>query len=89
MRARCAILVSGIEISSCFQVALLINRILTIVPEERRTPAVETCLQRMSDSTVILSAKCNAPMFSANDTCSAAYAVANSAKQLLVTVHQL
>lgn len=72
-----------------FQVGILINRILTVVPEERRTPAVEACLQRMSDSTVILSAKCNAPMFSVNDTCAAAFAVANSAKQLLVNVHQL
>ncbi|KAM3726083.1 ARF GTPase-activating protein [Dirofilaria immitis] len=67
-----------------YSVGILINRILTIVPEERRTPAVEACLQRMSDSTVILSAKCNAPMFSVNDTCAAAFAVANSAKQLLV-----
>uniref|UniRef100_A0A915PQ10 Arf-GAP domain-containing protein n=1 Tax=Setaria digitata TaxID=48799 RepID=A0A915PQ10_9BILA len=72
-----------------YSVGMLINRILTVVPEERRTPAVEACLQRMSDSTVILSAKCNAPMFSVNDTCAAAYAVANSAKQLLVNVHQL
>ncbi|KAL3982297.1 putative GTPase activating protein for Arf family protein [Acanthocheilonema viteae] len=72
-----------------YSVGILINRILTVVPEERRTPAVEACLQRMSDSTVILSAKCNAPMFSVNDTCAAAFAVANSAKQLLVNVHQL
>uniref|UniRef100_A0AAF5PHQ3 GTP-ase activating protein for Arf containing protein n=1 Tax=Wuchereria bancrofti TaxID=6293 RepID=A0AAF5PHQ3_WUCBA len=72
-----------------YSVGILISRILTIIPEERRTPAVETCLQRMSDSTVILSAKCNAPTFSVNDTCAAAFAVANSAKQLLVNVHQL
>ncbi|EJD76064.1 GTP-ase activating protein for Arf containing protein, variant [Loa loa] len=72
-----------------YSVGILINRILTVVPEERRTPAVEACLQKMSDSTVILSAKCNAPMFSVNDTCAAAFAVANSAKQLLVNVHQL
>ncbi|CAG9539715.1 unnamed protein product [Cercopithifilaria johnstoni] len=72
-----------------YSVGILINRILTVVPEERRTPTVEACLQRMSDSTVILSAKCNAPMFSVNDTCAAAFAVANSAKQLLVNVHQL
>ncbi|VDK64482.1 unnamed protein product [Onchocerca ochengi] len=72
-----------------YSIGILINRILTIVPDERRTPAIEACLQGMSDSTVILSAKCNAPMFSVNDTCSAAFAVANSAKQLLMNVHQL
>ncbi|VDO28342.1 unnamed protein product [Onchocerca flexuosa] len=72
-----------------YSIGILINRILTIVPEERRTPVIEACLQGMSDSTVILSAKCNAPMFSVNDTCSAAFAVANSAKQLLMNVHQL
>ncbi|VDN05646.1 unnamed protein product [Thelazia callipaeda] len=72
-----------------YSVGMLINRILTVVPEERRTSAVEACLQKMSDSTVILSAKCNAPMFSVNDTCAAAFAVASSAKQLLVSVHEL
>ncbi|VDM30064.1 unnamed protein product [Toxocara canis] len=37
----------------------------------------------MSDATVILSAKCNAPALSVDETCNAAYAVAKSAKQLL------
>ncbi|VDK46338.1 unnamed protein product [Anisakis simplex] len=69
-------------------IALSINRIWNAVPDERRTPQIDACLRAMSEATVILSAKCNAPMLSVDETCSAAYAVAKSAKQLLVNVHR-
>lgn len=69
-------------------IAVLIDRIMNVVPEERRTMQVGACLRNMSDATVILSAKCNAPLLSIDETCNAAYAVAKSAKQLLVSVHQ-
>lgn len=69
-------------------IAVLINRMMNVVPEERRTAQISSCLQRMSDATVILAAKCNAPLLSVDETCNAAYAVAKAAKQLLVCVHQ-
>uniref|UniRef100_A0A915BFU0 Arf-GAP domain-containing protein n=1 Tax=Parascaris univalens TaxID=6257 RepID=A0A915BFU0_PARUN len=65
----------------------LSNRIWKTVPEDRLTSQIEWCLTRMSDATVVLSAKCNAPLLSVDETCNAAYAVAKAAKQLLVTVH--
>lgn len=62
---------------------------MNVIPSEQKTPAIENCLQEMLNATVLLSAKCNSPTLSVDDTCNAAYAVAKAAKQLLVNVHQL
>ncbi|KJH42436.1 ankyrin repeat protein [Dictyocaulus viviparus] len=69
------------------KIASLINHIIFLIPREQRVGKVEEAVSGLMDATMILSAKCNAPMLDAEDACHAAYGVAQSAKMLLMAVH--
>ncbi|PIO77256.1 ankyrin repeat protein, partial [Teladorsagia circumcincta] len=69
------------------KIASLINHIICLIPREQRIGKTEQAVTGLMDATMILSAKCNAPILDAEDACHAAYSVAQSAKMLLMAVH--
>ncbi|KHJ97186.1 ankyrin repeat protein [Oesophagostomum dentatum] len=69
------------------KIATLINHIICLIPRDQRTGKTEQAVTGLMDATMILSAKCNAPILDAEDACHAAYSVAQSAKMLLMAVH--
>ncbi|EYC07047.1 hypothetical protein Y032_0072g663 [Ancylostoma ceylanicum] len=69
------------------KIATLINHIICLIPREQRLGKTEQAVTGLMDATMILSAKCNAPVLDAEDACHAAYSVAQSAKMLLMAVH--
>ncbi|MFH4975525.1 hypothetical protein AB6A40_002234 [Gnathostoma spinigerum] len=68
-------------------IAVLVSRMVDLIPDKGRTQTLSLCLQRISDAVVILSAKCNAPTLNVDETCKAAFSVGHCAKQLLVSVY--
>ncbi|VDO22439.1 unnamed protein product [Haemonchus placei] len=69
------------------KIASLINHIICLIPREQRIGKTEQAVTGLMDATMVLSAKCNAPILDAEDACHAAYSVAQSAKMLLMAVH--
>ncbi|WKY16121.1 hypothetical protein Q1695_001085 [Nippostrongylus brasiliensis] len=69
------------------KIASLINHIICLIPRDQRVGKTEQAVTGLMDATMILSAKCNAPILDAEDACHAAYSVAQSAKMLLMAVH--
>lgn len=69
------------------RIASLINQIILLVPQELRQGKIESTIATLKDATVMLSAKCNAPVLDTEDTCHAAYSVAQGAKMLLMIFH--
>ncbi|KAJ1364236.1 hypothetical protein KIN20_024279 [Parelaphostrongylus tenuis] len=70
------------------KIASLIDQIICLIPREERVGKTEEAISGLMEATMVLSAKCNAPMLDAENICHAAYDVAQSAKMLLMAVHR-
>lgn len=78
----------GCSSEHALKIASLINSIIYLIPRDERVGKTEEAVSALMDATMILSAKCNAPVLEAEDVCHAAYGVAQSAKMLLMAVHR-